>query len=58
MSQDELDALIKKAGVSPRTAKKLHAANGTGTSADTSSETPQRHGGHGPSTPELAKLDF
>jgi len=46
-NKDELNALIKKAGVGKRTAKKLHQANGTDGSPAPAAEAPPARRGHG-----------
>ena len=53
-TKDELDGLIKKAGIGKRTAKKLHEANGT--SEESTPET-RRTGGTGSSTIQLPNFD-
>lgn len=53
-TKDELDALIEKAGVGKRTARKLHEANGT---SDSSTPETRRTGGTGSSTTLLPNFD-
>lgn len=58
LTPDEMNNLIKEAGVGPRTARKLHKANGTddGSPATPAKPATERPVGHGAARPPLVSL--